>query len=132
MSRYLDKVRSQTFALAYFSISYIFRGKNAKADTLSRLATLVGKTLGRTYIKYLEASSINIAEEVLSITQEPTWMDAYVCYLTDDIFLDDRKEARLLKRRASRFVVMDGWLYRRSFSYPLFKCLGPTDADYVL
>ena len=29
-------------------------------------------------------------------------------------------------------MMMNGHLYKRSFSLPLLKCLGPTDADYAL
>lgn len=59
-------------------------------------------------------------------------MDAYVHYLTDGTLLTDRAKARLLKWRATKFMVLNGRLYKRSFSYPLLKCVGPTDADYIL
>ena len=33
---------------------------------------------------------------------------------------------------ASQYIMMNDHLYKRSFSLPLLRCLGPTNADYVL
>ena len=41
-------------------------------------------------------------------------------------------EAILVKKKATHFVLMDGQLYRGSYSYPLLKCLRPTEAAFVL
>ena len=32
----------------------------------------------------------------------------------------------------SQYVIMNGYLYKKSFSLPLLKCLGPTNADRAL
>lgn len=38
----------------------------------------------------------------------------------------------MLKWQASKFTLLNGLLYRRSFSYPLLRCVGSADADYIL
>lgn len=46
MSRYLSRVRSRTHPFNHFSVSYIPKGENARADALSGLATLADVALG--------------------------------------------------------------------------------------
>ncbi|XP_073129098.1 uncharacterized protein [Henckelia pumila] len=45
---------------------------------------------------------------------------------------NDPKKAYRLKQRSLRFVMVEGVLYKRSFSGPLLKCLGPKEAHYIL
>uniref|UniRef100_A0A2N9FUJ3 Integrase catalytic domain-containing protein n=1 Tax=Fagus sylvatica TaxID=28930 RepID=A0A2N9FUJ3_FAGSY len=45
---------------------------------------------------------------------------------------DNRHEARRLKVRASRFLMLQGTLYKRGFSLPYLRCLAPDEANYVM
>lgn len=65
----------------------MFRCENALIDALSQLATSAKNSLGQTYIKYLEAPSINEIKEVQQLTDDPSWMDPYIKFLIEDIFL---------------------------------------------
>ena len=118
--------------LKYFEISHIPRTENARADALSRLATSAYDSLGRMFVKNLQQPSIDRVEEVQQLTSEPSWMDPIVRYLSDGTSPEDPAEAKRLRWSASQYVIMDGRLYKRSFSLPLLRCLGPTDADYAL
>lgn len=51
---------------------------------------------------------------------------------TDDTLPADRTDAKLLKWRAFKFMLLNGQLYKKSFSYSLLKCVGPADANYIL
>lgn len=51
--------------------------------------------------------------------------------MTEGILFKKPRDARLLKKRGSRFILLDGQLYRKSFSYPLLKYMRPTEVDYV-
>ncbi|XP_042432756.1 uncharacterized protein LOC122019347 [Zingiber officinale] len=44
----------------------------------------------------------------------------------------DREEARLLRRRASRFTLIGDQLYKKAFSRALLKCVISEDIDYIL
>ena len=47
--------------------------------------------------------------------------------------LPNRKDAtRKLKVRALRFVLIKDVLYKKGFSCPYLRCLGPEDVDYVM
>ena len=60
-------------------------------------------------------------------------MDPFVSYLSDGTLpIEIPSEIWRFKRKASQFVLMDKQLYKKSYAFPLLKCLGPTDADYVL
>ena len=132
MMKYLQKVKDLTSILKYFEIFYISRTENTRVDVLSWLAISSFNSLDRTFVECLEQPSINKVEEVLQITDEPNWMDLIVRYLTDGTLLMDLSEVKRLKWTVSQYILMNNHLYKRSFSLPLLKYLGPTDVDYVL
>ena len=94
MMKYLQKVKDITSVLKYFEIFHIPRTENARADALSRLTTTTFNSLGRTFIKYLQQSSIDKVEEVLQINDESSWMDPIIQYLTDGTLPTDPSEAK--------------------------------------
>ena len=59
-------------------------------------------------------------------------MDPLLLYLKEGKLLEGNLEAREIKRKARRFVIIDGELYKRSFLQPLLKCVWPREADYIL
>ncbi|GKU99682.1 hypothetical protein SLEP1_g12491 [Rubroshorea leprosula] len=46
--------------------------------------------------------------------------------------LEDKQEAMRLRKKASRYTLVDGVLYKRSFSLSLLRCLNPYEAEYAL
>ncbi|XP_073107344.1 uncharacterized protein [Elaeis guineensis] len=132
MAKYHQKVKDLMAPFEYFEISHIPRAENAQADALSRLATSDYGALGRTFVESLERPSIDEVEKVLQLMAELSWMDPIAQYLTDRSTPEDSTEARRLRWTASQYMMIDGRLYKRSFSFPLLKCLGPTNADYAL
>ncbi len=85
-----------------------------------------------TMLEYLQTPSTEEPELTLCIETEPSWMDELISYLQDEAFPDDELEARRIRRLASRYVLYEGKLYRRSFTSPLLKCLRPSEADYAM
>ena len=59
-------------------------------------------------------------------------MAPIVSYLKDRKLSERKDEARKLKPRAARYVLMDKVLYKRGFSQPYLRCLVPDEANYVL
>lgn len=72
------------------------------------LATLLDSSLGWAYVEYLEAPDIKYIEELQQVTQEPSWIDQYIRYITESILPKEPKVAKLLKRRALHFMLLDG------------------------
>ena len=59
-------------------------------------------------------------------------MTPIVSYLKDGKLSEGKDEARKLRVRAARYVLMDEVLYKRGFSQPYLSCLAPDEANYVL
>ena len=59
-------------------------------------------------------------------------MDPILTYIRDRKLPLDPSEARKVKVRSSRFIVLNDKLYKRGFSLPYLKCLNSKDAMYVL
>ena len=59
-------------------------------------------------------------------------MSPIVSYLKDGKLLERKDEARKLRVRAARYVLINEVLYKRGFSQPYLRCLTPNEANYVL
>ena len=59
-------------------------------------------------------------------------MTLIVLYLKDGKLPEGKDEAKKLRVRAARYVLMDEVLYKRGFSQPYLRCLAPDEANYVL
>ena len=108
--------------------------ENTRANSLSHLAISGCGELEKIFIEHLKNSSIDSEEEVhqVQVGHEPSWVDPFIDYLTDQTLPTDPVEARRLKRLAARYVIIDDQLYRRSASLLLLKCLRPSEVDYAL
>ena len=59
-------------------------------------------------------------------------MTPIVSYLKNGKLPKRKDEARKLRVKAARYVLMDKVLYKRGFSQPYLRCLAPDEANYVL
>ena len=82
------------------TIFHIPRAKNARADALSRLATVADSALDRTYLEHLEIPSILETIEIHQVEHVPSCMDHFTKYLTDDIILENPSEGCRFKWKA--------------------------------
>ncbi|GJT92814.1 reverse transcriptase domain-containing protein [Tanacetum coccineum] len=53
-------------------------------------------------------------------------------YLAEGTIPADIKKARAIKIKARQYTMINGVLYRKSFLEPWLRCVGPTQAEYVL
>ena len=53
-------------------------------------------------------------------------------YLKEGKFPQGRDEARKLRIKSVKYILMDEVLYKRGFSQPYLRCLAPDEANYVL
>ena len=86
-------------------------------------------------MEFLSVSSIMPTEPqstVNSVTTTDTWMTPIIQYLKDGYLPEDKKQARLLRLKAARYILYDEQLYRRGFSIPLLKCVDLTEGNYIL
>ena len=82
-------------------------------------------------VKIQYVQSIDVLE-VNQIDGVANWTTPIVSYLKDRVLPKDVEEARKLRIRVAKFVLMDEVLYKRGFSQPYLKCLTPNESHYVL
>ena len=59
-------------------------------------------------------------------------MTPIVIYLKDGRLSEDKDEARRLRIKAAKYVLIDEVLYKRGFSQPYLRCLALDKSNYVL
>lgn len=127
MAKYLQKVQAFILEFKSFEIFHIPRAKNARADALSQLATLIADSLERIYIEHLDAPSIDKSAEVHQVEHKSSWMDSIIKYLIDEVLLSDPIEVNQIRWMAFQYKLINRTLYKKSFTLPLLKYLGPID-----
>ncbi|GJR44908.1 reverse transcriptase domain-containing protein [Tanacetum coccineum] len=103
-------------------------------DALSKIASTSFAHLNKqVLVEELKEKSIN-EKEILDVVQEEgnTWMTPIREYLTKEILPEDKKKARAVRRKAVRYAMINGTLYKKSFLGPWLRCVGPLQANYVL
>ncbi|KAK3019364.1 hypothetical protein RJ639_004338 [Escallonia herrerae] len=59
-------------------------------------------------------------------------MDLIIKYLSTGELPSERHEGRNLRVRAARYALVEGVLYKKSFSLPYLRCLHPSESLYAL
>ncbi|KAK3041945.1 hypothetical protein RJ639_002253 [Escallonia herrerae] len=133
MAQYLQLVKTLALKFKNFTIQQIPRDQNTQADTLSRLAsTEVPNVRHLVYLEFLKERSISSQTEIGVVDQESCWMDMIIKYLSTGKLPSERHEGRNLCVRAARYALVEGVLYKKSFSLPYLRCLHPSESLYAL
>ncbi|KAL5785135.1 hypothetical protein ACOSQ2_007527 [Xanthoceras sorbifolium] len=135
MSTYLTLVKELQASFESFDIEQIPRSENAHADALANLGSSLDTTIERTIpMVFVQWPAVwkPTKLEVNPISDEPTWVTPIYDYLRDDALPSDKVEARRIKIKAAQFSIIEGQLYKRSYSGPYLKCLDPVEAQQVL
>ncbi|GJZ70426.1 reverse transcriptase domain-containing protein [Tanacetum coccineum] len=134
MIKYLEKVKALASTFRAFSIKQVPRSKNKKADALSKMAsTSIAHLSKQVLVEELKEKSVNESEVLAMVEEEgDSWMTPIHEYLTDETLPAERKKARAIKRKSQRFAIINGILYKKSFLGPWLRCVGPSQANYVL
>uniref|UniRef100_A0A2N9J4R0 Uncharacterized protein n=1 Tax=Fagus sylvatica TaxID=28930 RepID=A0A2N9J4R0_FAGSY len=129
MTKYLKLVREAIKWFDEVKLVQIPREQNTEADALAKLASSDEAT--DQYIE-IQHSPSHLEEELSPINVSNSWMTPIINYLEDETLPTDPVEARKLKVRCTRFALIQGILYKRSFSLPYLRCLDKAEADYVM
>ncbi|GKV48760.1 hypothetical protein SLEP1_g55555 [Rubroshorea leprosula] len=134
MVKYVALVAELKCKFQNFCLSKIPRAENEQADSLSKFASDSSLSSRSVFVEVLDEPSF-MKPRVMEISTNPdapSWTDSIVSFLRDGIVPEDRQEAMKLRKKASRYTLVDGVLYKRSFSLPLLRCLNPYEAEYAL
>ncbi|XP_027166963.1 uncharacterized protein LOC113766992 [Coffea eugenioides] len=61
-----------------------------------------------------------------------TWMSSFILFLNQGTLPENRAEARRIQRKAVRYALRDGELYKRSYLDPWLRCITPEEERQVL
>nr|XP_023900876.1 uncharacterized protein LOC112012715 [Quercus suber] len=127
MKRYLKKVLRLMKKFREANFVQIPREENMEADTLAKEAS-ANEAMGKLdEIQYLPSIDL---PEMLQIEGEENWMTPIVSYLKDGRLPEGKDEARKLRVKSARYILIDEILYKRGFSQPYLRCLAPDEANY--
>ncbi|RVX18537.1 Retrovirus-related Pol polyprotein from transposon 17.6 [Vitis vinifera] len=137
MARYLAKVRSTLQQFTEWTIEKIKRADNRHADALAGIAAslpIKEAILLPIHVQanpsVAENSTCNTIEA--NQTDDQEWTHDIAEYLRTGTLPEDPKQAHKIRVQAARFTLIGGHLYKRSFTGPYLRCLGHSEAQYVL
>nr|CAN71093.1 hypothetical protein VITISV_000384 [Vitis vinifera] len=123
--------------LAKWTIEKIKRTENGRADALAGIAAslpIKETTFLPIHVQanssVAETSTCNAIEASQPDSQE--WTNDIIQYLRTSTLPEDRKQAHKIRVQATRFTLIGGHLYKRSFTGPYLRCLSHSKALYVL
>ncbi|GAV65298.1 RVT_3 domain-containing protein [Cephalotus follicularis] len=105
MAKYLSHFQNLKPAFEVLKVVKIPRAENARADQLSKLATVEELERNQTVmVDYLDKPSISEVDVIdIDLPQGPNWMTPFINWLRDAILPEDPAEARKLVYKANRF-----------------------------
>ncbi|GKV35987.1 hypothetical protein SLEP1_g44174 [Rubroshorea leprosula] len=134
MMKYVALVAELKCRFQRFCLSKIPRAENEQVDSLSKFASNSSLNSRSVFVEVLDAPSFTKLRvmEISTDPSTPSWTDSTVSFLRDGVIPEEKQEAMKLRKKASRYILVDGVLYKRSFSLPLIRCLNPYEAKYAL
>ena len=129
MRKYLEKVLLLVKKFKEANFIQIPIEENVEANVLAKEASATEPMDEFDEVQYVPSIDL---PEVQQIEDRENWMTPIVSYLKDGKLPEGKDEARKLKVRAARYVLMEEVLYKRGFSQPYLRCLAPDEANYVL
>ena len=127
MKKYLNKVVHLIKKFKEADFIQIPREENMEADTLAKEASASEVMDELDEIQYLPSIDF---PEVQQIEGKENWMTPIVSYLKDGRLSEGKYEARKLRVRSAKYVLMDKVLYKRGFSQPYLRFLALDEANY--
>ncbi|GKV50784.1 hypothetical protein SLEP1_g57479 [Rubroshorea leprosula] len=116
-------------------IKWAVKPREFEVDSLSKFASDNSQSSISVFIEVLDQPNfmkpkmmeINIDSNTLS------WTNPIISFLQDGLVpKDDKQEEMRLRKKASWYTLVDGVLYKRSFSLSLLRCLNPYEVEYAL
>ena len=111
-------------------LTLIPREENSKADELSRVDPDDPQVTKGILIEILSHPS-TIIEKKIMIIETTDWRSPIIEYLKSPTIATE-SESTKLRIRAVRYIFIDDILYKKSFSLPYLRCLGPDETQYTL
>ena len=132
MQKYVRLTKHLTQEFDRVEFTQIPRSQNMMADEMSKLAS--SKEEGISTNLEMEVQKHPSIEEVptFAIQKGSSWMTPIMAFIQDEHLPQDTAEAKKVRKRATRFTILNDTLYKRGFSMPYLKCVDEEEARYIL
>ncbi|KAL0294949.1 UNVERIFIED_CONTAM: hypothetical protein Sradi_6859100 [Sesamum radiatum] len=131
MIQYLQQITDLKAKFHHFQIIQIPTEENVKADFLSKLAS----SLENCRTKHITIHNLPEARTPLTIqpiTTGEDWRTPIIKWIEEGLLPENRWEAARLKTRATRFIIQEHILYKKSYTHPLLRCLSIEEGIHIL
>nr|KYP59574.1 Retrotransposable element Tf2 [Cajanus cajan] len=118
--------------LSEFGIQYESRGP-LKAQCLADfIAELTPTTAKEPQVWTLHVDGLD--EKIIGVSdnEDLGWMAGIWSYLKEGVLPEDKDEARKIRMRSAKFIIIGDELFKRGISSPLLKCLTASQVAYVI
>ncbi|XP_026378350.1 uncharacterized protein LOC113272768 [Papaver somniferum] len=148
LNAYRDKSQRLIGEFESVSLAYTGRTTNKHADALATLASslqMINRRIQRdgfhwpdmvqqaqTLQDNCEACQGAPVHGKAFIIDGEDWRTPYIEYLTEGTLPYDKKAAKKLEKRAPKFFVIDGELFRRCFNKKTLKCVDQANATRIM
>ncbi|XP_056698514.1 uncharacterized protein [Spinacia oleracea] len=138
MTLYLEKAKKLTSKFRPFSIKQVPRNLNTQADALANLGSALRKSpfstipLVHLLSPAIEKDIPHHASLVMTTTNTDSWTKPILDYLTHETLPDDKLEARKILFKASRYVILQDVLFKRSANGMLMRCAEKAEWEGLL
>ena len=122
MKRLIKKFKKATFI-------QVLRKENMEADALAKATSINGSVDELHEVQYMPSIDL---PEMQQIESQGNWMALIIIYRRDRRLPEERDEARKLRIKSTKYVLIDEVMYKRGFSQPYLRCLAPDEANYIL
>ena len=110
MKKYLNKVRCLVKRFKEASFIQILKEENMEADALAKEASVSESMDEFDEIQYMPSIDL---PKVQQIKGEKNWMTPIISYLKDGRLPEGKDEARKIRIRSAKYVLIDKVLYKR-------------------
>ncbi|KAM2142319.1 hypothetical protein ACFX1Q_008483 [Malus domestica] len=73
-----------------------------------------------------------MAAEVCNLQQGDSWITTIYRFLAHGTLPNDKVQAKQIRYKATRYLIINDQLYKRGFNLPYLRCLTPAEAETVL
>ncbi|KAM2945379.1 hypothetical protein COP2_028300 [Malus domestica] len=116
----------------HYQITQIPRAENSHADALAHLTSAMEDKIGKKIQVELLAAPSTMAAEVCNLQQGDSWITPIYRFLVHGTLPNDKVQAKQIRYKVTRYLIINDQLYKRGFNLPYLRCLTPTEAETVL
>ncbi|KAM2171551.1 hypothetical protein ACFX1R_036631 [Malus domestica] len=116
----------------HYQITQIPQAANCHVDALARLASAVEDKIGRKIQDELLAAPSTMVAEVCNLQQGDSWITSIYRFFTHDTLPNDKVQAKQIRYKAARYLIINDQPYKRGINLPYLRCLTPAEAETVI